>query len=118
MADHETWVKRVAEWKASGLTSTAFCEGKDFTPGGLRRRAHRLGGDREQRRASVRIARVVRLPTARSSSRVEPAPTPEAPAIVIEFGGARVTVRSGVDRTTLATVVEVLTAAAPARSER
>jgi hypothetical protein len=118
MADHETWAKRVAEWKASGLTSTAFCEGKDFTPGGLRHMAHRLGGERQQRRAPVRIARVVRLPRAGASSPIEPAPAPDAPAIVVELGGARVTVRVGVDRTTLATVVDVLAAVTPARSER
>src|SRR2546423_1253593 len=38
------WAERVAEWKAGGLTSAAYCEGKVFTAGGLRLWAHRPGG--------------------------------------------------------------------------
>jgi hypothetical protein len=37
MSDTESWEGRVAEWKASGLSATAYCEGKPFTAGGLRR---------------------------------------------------------------------------------
>jgi hypothetical protein len=111
MADQETWAKRVAEWKASGLPSPAFCEGKDFTPGGLRHMAHRLGVGRRQRRP--RIAKVVRLESARS---VEPRQA--AAAIVVQFGAARVFVPPGADRATVATVVEVLTATASARPAR
>jgi hypothetical protein len=106
MADRETWVARVAEWKASGLSSPAFCEGKDFTAGGLRHWAHRLTrGD--DHRPAVRIGRVVRL--ARASKVAEPALA--LPAIVVELGAARVTVRPGVDRATLAAVLEILTTA-------
>src|SRR5690348_10780972 len=102
MADEATWARRVAEWKASGLTSPAFCAGKDFTPGGLRHMAHRLGVGRRPRR--VRIAKVVPLKSAR------PAEQPSAPAspVVVELGAARVVVRPGVDRGTLAAVVDVL----------
>ena len=42
MTTAETWAKRVEEWQASGQTSTAFCEGREFTAGGLRHWAHRL----------------------------------------------------------------------------
>jgi transposase len=110
MADQETWAKRVAEWKASGLTSAVFCEGKDFTPGGLRYMAHRLGGGRQQGRPSVRIARVARQSRARPSSQVETSPVASVPAVVVELGAARVMVRPGADRATLAAVVEVLAA--------
>jgi hypothetical protein len=75
--------------------------------------AHRLGGGRQESQPSVRIARVVRLRGAREPSRVDPAPA--LPAIVVELGAARVTVRPGVDRATLAAVLEVLTAVGSAR---
>lgn len=96
---------RVAEWRASGLTSREFCEGKDFTAGGLRHWAHQLkrGGHAEAR---FRMAKVVRLPAA-------PAPTP-APNLVVEFGAARIVVRPGFDRATFAAVLEELTARAEA----
>ncbi len=91
MADREAWAKRVAEWKASGLTSRAFCEGQDFTPGGLRHMAHRLGVGERRTRPSVRIARVVRLSEG-GPSQVE-APLLGVPAVVLELGAARVMVR-------------------------
>ena len=31
MKTSKVWAKRVAEWRASGLSSLAFCEGRDFT---------------------------------------------------------------------------------------
>jgi transposase len=105
MADQETWAKRVAEWKASGLSSPAFCQGKDFTPGGLRYMAHRLGVGRSPRPQRPRIAKVVRVEAARPA---EPSPVP----VVVELGAARIEVRRGIDRATLAAVVEVLTASA------
>lgn len=102
------WAERVAEWKASGLTSKAYCEGKPFTAGGLRHWAHRI---------TIRVARVAREPVARVSS-VERERAPAvlvttaavAETLVVEMGGARVVVRPGVDRGTLATVLEVLAA--------
>ncbi len=42
MATQEIWAQRIAEWKASGLTSPEFCKDKPFTPGGLRHMAFRL----------------------------------------------------------------------------
>lgn len=104
MTKDEIWAARVAEWKASGLSSPEFCKDKPFTPGGLRHAAFQLGRGAPKQRASVRLARLVRV-----------APR-EAPAlgagVVIEIGGARVAVPAGMDRPTLAAVVEVLTEAA------
>ena len=80
---------------------------QSFTPGGLRHAAFQLGQGAVKKRASVRLARLVRV-----------APREAAPAtgagVVIEIGGARVAVPAGVDQPTLATVVEVLSAAARA----
>lgn len=109
MADRETWAKRVAEWKASGLSSPAFCAGKEFTAGGLRHWAHRLShGDPPHPR--VRVARVVRM------GRVGNAPAGDQRAeVYVEIGTARIAVRPGFDRETVAALVEVLAAARATR---
>lgn len=109
MADQEAWAKRVVEWKASGLSSRAYCEGKSFTAGGLRYWAHRLSRER-QPGPSIRIARIVRVSEPRSSSRDELSLGGAAPDLVIAVGAARIGVRPGFDRATLAAVLEVLAA--------
>ncbi len=114
MTDREVWVQRVAEWKASGLSSPAYCAGKDFTAGGLRHWAHRLAhGDGA--RSRVRMAKVVRVRRGQQETR---APTRDAAAdLVVEVGGARIVVRVGFDHGTLAMVLDEVLAAA-ARSRR
>lgn len=119
MADRETWARRVAEWKASGLTSAAFCKDKDFTAGGLRHSAHQLSlGDGPGRR--IRLARVVRLAEPKVSlASQERRPALAASAeLVVEVGVARVVVRSGFDRGALAAVLRELVAVAGARGMR
>jgi hypothetical protein len=105
----------VAEWRASGLSSPAYCAGKDFTAGGLRHWAHRLSRG-EDRRSRMRIARVVRTSTLESRAAAELASG--GAGLVVELGAARVRVTPGVDRATLATVIEVLTATARPREAR
>jgi hypothetical protein len=105
MTDRETWAARVAEWKASGQSSPAFCAGKDFTAGGLRHWAHRLEHGDPPRKPRVRLARVVRTRVgAKAPERGE------LTEIVVEIGGARLLVRPGFDRETLGALVEVLVA--------
>jgi hypothetical protein len=102
MADQATWAKRVAEWRASGRSSVQFCAGRDFTPGGLRNAAHQLDHASRPRKAPpVRIARVVSVPAP------APPPPPEVP-VLVELGGARITVQRGFDQATLAAVLDVL----------
>jgi hypothetical protein len=44
MTETETkWAERVAGWRGSGQTAPAFCKGKDFSAGGLRYWASKLG---------------------------------------------------------------------------
>jgi hypothetical protein len=94
------WAARVEGWRASGQTAPVFCKGKDFTPGGLRYWASRLGNVRARGQAEgVRIARVVRAP--------QSAPATETP-IVIEIGSARLGVRRGFDPEALRTLLDVL----------
>ena len=115
------WSERVSEWRASGESSTAFCKGKSFTAGGLRYWAHRLKGAESRGKPSkpeIRLARVLRTPAparaevrVRSLQRRETASAPAAgPALVIKVSGARVSVRPGFDRATLAAVLDVLAA--------
>jgi hypothetical protein len=94
------WAERVKAWKASGDTAPVFCDGKGFTPGGLRYWASQLRkiGGRAQG-GEVRLARVVRAP--------RPAPVAETP-ILIEVGAARLGVRRGFDPEALRAVLELL----------
>jgi hypothetical protein len=99
------WAERVAGWRASGQTASAFCKGKDFSASGLRYWISRLGKGEpegakpEAAKPVVRLARVVR--GTRSGA------APETP-ILIEAGGARVGVRRGFDAETLRAVLAVL----------
>ncbi len=119
-ADTAKWRRRVQEWRASGLSSTAFSEGEPFSAGGLRHWAHRLRQQQAAKAARpVRIARVVSVPAAPLAETREPAPgvavaAAEA-ALVVEVGAARVAVRPGFDRVTLAAVLEVLASRGGAR---
>jgi hypothetical protein len=108
------WSERVADWRSSGLTSKKFCEGRDFSAGGLRHWAYRLGQDSKGPRADggTRLARVVRVASSRRAGRASStsAPAREAAAagLVVEYGQARVAVSVGFDRSSLATVLDVL----------
>ena len=98
------WSERVSAWRSSGMTSVEFCEGKEFTAGGLRHWAYRLRQTRPRKQAAlaVRIAKVV--PRAAPA---DPAPVAAEP-LLVEVGGIRVTVRPGFDRPTFAAIVDVL----------
>lgn len=107
MATEEMWFERVKEWRASGLSAGRFCAGKGYAEGTLRywaTRQKRATADGERTRADgqIRLARVVRAPAAPLE-----AGGPETP-IVIEVGGARVSVRTGFDRRALGEVLSIL----------
>jgi transposase len=113
MTTTEEWTKRIEEWRASGLTSDRFCEGREFTANGLRKWAYRLGmTKRHRRKPKVGLARVVRVPSAAPIPGKIGGGTREESdsALAVELGGARVVVRAGFDRATLAAVLEVLAA--------
>jgi hypothetical protein len=110
MASAETWARRVAAWKASGRSSEAFCKGKAFTAGGLRHWAYRLRCEgRDEPEPVIRIGRVLRRPApAEAAKPAQPSIDEKAEAIVVELGAARVAVRPGFDRLTLAAVLDLL----------
>lgn len=113
MTNMATWATRVEKWRASGLTSAAFCAGSSFSAGGLRNAAHLLDKREraEAKAARVPLARVVRASPAPAMEAASATPEPGARA-VIEVGRVRVAVAPGADRATLATVLELLTAEA------
>jgi len=122
MANTTLWKKRVEAWRASGLTSTAFCADKGFTAGGLRHWAHRIkkmeGDSPTPPTEPVRLVRVVRVsspPRAarRRPSSARPAAAPAAgaarePALTLEVEGGRIGVAPGFDPKTLGAVLDVL----------
>ncbi len=106
MSKAETWARRVAEWQASGQSSAAYCEGQEFTAGGLRHWAHRLRAAKAEPRATVRMLRVERVATPAEPAR----PTSVASGVAVRVGGIDVVVECGFDRATLAAVLAVVTA--------
>lgn len=117
MADAKMWESRVSAWRASGQSSHQFCEGREFTPGGLRHWAYRLGKTRrrgskaEPPSPTLKMARVTRVPSPLvpvPAAHALAAPVPTETPIVVEVGAGRVVVRSGLDRAALTLVLEVL----------
>jgi|SRR5450432_3349495 hypothetical protein len=104
------WAERIEEWVQSGQSATEFAEGKPYTSGtltwaasqlrkgGRGNRKRREGGARSARKPKIRMAEVVQ----RSSS------TSVAERVVLEVGGAVISVRRGFDRTLLQDVVLAL----------
>lgn len=100
MANAKVWAERVSEWRASGKSAEVFAAGRGFAAATLRWWSSRLARDVGERTTTseVRLARVVRSPSAASS----------APGVIIEMHGARVLVPIGVDADTLRTVLAAL----------
>jgi hypothetical protein len=107
MADAEAWTKRVAEWRASGLTAKEYCTKHDLRLSGLRNWTYRL-------RAAEKAleARAVRLVPVTVKAQAAPPPKPHVEpakaALTVELGAARIVVPAGVDRATLKMVLEAL----------
>jgi hypothetical protein len=105
--NEQRWAARVAEWRASGLTAPAYCEGRDFTAGGLRHWAHVLKRRGVLKPPSVdQLRSAVRMVRVESTATAEPSPT--MTTLTIELGAARLEVPAGFDASTLRTVLEVL----------
>lgn len=94
MADAKTWAKRVAAWRASGLSAPEYTRRSRLSASTLRYWAWKLGREQEG---------FVRVRTA--------PPAPEAPtrdALVLEVGGLRVVVSRDFDREALGQLLDVL----------
>ena len=119
------WQERVAEWRRSGETSVQFCEGKDFSPSGLRHWAWRLerldvstpkskDSTPSESSEQPRLVRVVTKPSVEAHDHaLIPGDTPShspGSELVIEVGVVRIGVRRGFDTSTLSSVLDVLEA--------
>ena len=107
MANRESWEQRVAAWRASGVTAAEFCAREGLGRRALSRWSQRLLSEATPAVPPVRLARLLRTATPASVTASAPSgPSVAAdPALVIEIGGARVTVGRDAD---LAMVVTVL----------
>jgi hypothetical protein len=94
----------VADWRASGLTADEFAARRGLSVNALRYWAY----GRRKASPPVRSLEVVRVERACNS--MTPAP-PSGVTIMIELGGARVSVPAGSDAATLRVVLDALRAA-------
>jgi len=105
MANAELWKKRVADWRASGLSAAEYCKGQEFTTGPLYRWSSRLEeAARGEASPAVPLVRLVR-------GTKPPAPAEAAPRVaevIIEVQGARVLVPPGATMATVGLVLEAL----------
>ena len=104
------WVDRIEEWTRSGQSAAEFAEGKPFTSGTLTWAASRLRngavGKSKQHRSRPRGARKQKIQMAEVIRR--PSRVAIAEKLVLEIGGARVSVERGFDRLLLRDVVLAL----------
>lgn len=110
MANAELWRKRVADWRASGLSAAEYCKGQEFRTGPLYRWSSRLAEQaRGEVSAEVPLVRLVRAPALPATAPTQAAP--RAAEVIIEVHGARVRVPSGADAATVRVALEALGAA-------
>src|SRR5258708_3445642 len=104
----ETWSKRVARWKASGLRAKEFGAKFGIKPKSLEWWKWRLGADAKRHRRPVKSAH--RRATAISPlTFVEMATRPgNEPLELVLANGARIRVAPGFDRATLLQLLSVL----------
>lgn len=112
MSESTIWKQRVQAWKASGQSALAFSRGRGFAASDLRRWGDVLSQTAEPAAASVRMARVVvtAAPSAPDRRGIEPRHGAPAAPLLLELGGARVTIPHGFDVGSLRALVAILDA--------
>ncbi|MCK6572445.1 hypothetical protein L6V77_15260 [Myxococcota bacterium] len=117
MATPTTWKRRVAQWKASGLTAAEFAADRGYAPATLKWWSSRLntGSVREEAHApsdrpalTLPLARLVVRREGSSSAGESATETP----ITLEVGAVRLAVRRGFDAEVLRQLLAVLGVAA------
>ena len=99
MTNTDEWKKHVADWRASGLTGEQFSKERGLSKTRLWAWSSRLRKAERKPAEAVGLARVIRA-----------TPSEGDRSVTVELHGARVVVRTGVDRATLVTVLESLDA--------
>ena len=109
MANAAMWSKRVAQWRASGMTAGTFCGERGLAVASLRYWSCRLGrkaegpGTPQMRMARVEVALPESLCAGGESRAAE-----SARGICLEVGRVRVVIERGFDEKTLASVLGVV----------
>ncbi|HEX3806944.1 MAG TPA: hypothetical protein VHV52_09220 [Gaiellaceae bacterium] len=113
------WVKRILEWRESGLSVEDFTAGKDYAAASLRWAVSQVVAEK----AAELTPAPPKTPRRRRAAERSAAPAPLAPrfvpvrvrgvepfgaAMVVEVGGARICVTRGVDLALLGDVVRTL----------
>lgn len=100
MADAETWWKRVAEWRESGLTADAYCAQSGLSRTSLYWWSGKLRRDATVEASTMSLARV----------EVKSAPKQEDTrgGVVLEVDGVRLSVASSASREALVLILEAL----------
>ncbi len=102
-AGTEAWTERVRAWRASGESANEFCRGAGYAANTLRWWSSKLKKESSANLASseIRLAKVVRTGSPKEAA---------GSAIVIEIprSGIRIGIERGVDRATLAIVLDTL----------
>jgi hypothetical protein len=107
MADAEAWSKRVADWRASGLTAKEFCAKHDLQLSGLRYWTYRLrAAEKASETSAVKLVPVTVRPEDAAPS--TPSTERSESVITVEIGAARIVVPTGVDGETLKVVLKLL----------
>ncbi len=115
------WVKRMLEWRESGLSVEDFTAGKDYAAASLRWAVSQVVAEKAAKVSPPPAP--PRAPRKRRAAERATAPAPLAPrfvpvrvrgvepfgaAMVVEVGGARIRVTRGVDLALLGDVVRIL----------
>jgi hypothetical protein len=112
MANATEWARRVAAWRASGMTAEQFCADKGYSVKSLWGWSSRLsrtaGRTATKAGASVPLAKVVSAESVSPRARRSAGPDDSDGRILLEIGGARIEVQGRVDASALRTVVDVL----------
>jgi hypothetical protein len=102
MDTETTWRERVTEWKASGKTCAAFCEGQPFSLSTLRQWQYRLKKREREPIAEGQKVRMVAIARATGTPRGASEP------LILEAKGARIQLRRGFDPVLLRQVLQAL----------
>lgn len=114
MEKREIWSARVREWRASGMSMTAFCRGKEFSTSNLSYWARQSDSGPVRRSQPVRLARVVRTQHAVEVKPASATVVSDERWLVIECGELRVQVPDALECGRLETVLVAVRRAAKA----
>lgn len=95
----EIWIKRIQDYKSSGLTAAKWCEKNGLTVHALRYRIHKFNKEKKQQESNQTQWGSV-VPTPSEVTEVKP--------LKVTIGHSTIEINPGFDLTTFETVVRIL----------